>query len=111
MIDADWIKVGLAILGPLAAGIGIYVGIRTQLAVMTTKNDIHATITASAIAKLEMSTAAAITELRAELKPVADLGTKVALLDQRLAMTEQRVIELQHGEGRVLPLVKGHYER
>lgn len=100
MVDADWIKIGIEAVGLIGGGLGVFFGLRSRLDVVATKVEMHA-----------VATAAAIADLKAEMKPVADLGTKVALLDQRMTLAEKKIDELAHGEGRVLPLIKGHYER
>jgi hypothetical protein len=88
----------LEAVGLIAGGFGIVTAVKVNVAVLGAKVDMHATATAAAIA-----------ELKAEMKPMNTMATQQAVLDQRLLQLEQRVNELAHGEGMVLPF-KSPYE-
>lgn len=48
-----------------------------------------------------------VTDMKAELKKVGEVLIKLAVTDTRIANLEQDIRELKHGEGFVLPLMKG----
>lgn len=96
----DWIKIAIQAAVLAGGAVGIITAVRVSIAVLATKQDLHAKATEEAIDRIETA-----------IKPLAELGTRVALIDQRLTVNEQRVVELQHGDGLVLPLRKGAYER
>ena len=52
-----------------------------------------------------------ITGLKDEIKKLGEILTQLALADQRMNMMQQQIDELRHGEGMVLPLRKGAYEK
>lgn len=95
----DWIKIAIQVAVLLGGAAGIIISVRVSIAVLATKQDLHAKATEEAIDRIETA-----------IKPLAELGTRVALIDQRLATAELRVAELQHGDGMVLPIRKGAYE-
>lgn len=52
-----------------------------------------------------------ITRMGNILEKIADLKGDIRVLENRVGRAEEDIRELQHGEGMVLPINKGHYEK
>ena len=108
METSDWFKLGVELGGTaimiIMAAAGTITAVRIHLAIITTKMDMLERTTVDAIARVER-------KVDPVSREISDMGTRIALMDQRLLGLERRVDELAHGEGYTLPLYRSPYEK
>lgn len=88
MIDSDVVRIGIEVGGMVIMGLSAFYAVKGEVRVLS-----------RTIERIEL-----------QVSKIADIITDLRLIDQRLGSAEQDIRDLQRGEGKVIPLIKGAYE-